>query len=94
MQPTKKTKAEARLDTDLIDEEAVEGEEASEGKGSEYTDLLFFYFECTQESGDHVPNLCVVHNESGDEKVFRGPNTRDYFCEWLLISKNKTLVVL
>lgn len=50
MQPTKKRKAEARLDTDLIDEEAVEGEEASEGKGSEYTDLLFFDFECTQES--------------------------------------------
>ena len=31
--------------------------------------LMFFDFECTQDDGKHIPNLCVVQNESGDEKV-------------------------
>jgi hypothetical protein len=34
--------------------------------------LMFFDFECTQDDGKHVSNLCVVQNESGDEKVFSG----------------------
>jgi hypothetical protein len=25
--------------------------------------LMFFDFECTQDDGKHVPNLCVVHWE-------------------------------
>ena len=37
------------------------------------------------------PNLCVVQNESGDEKVFLGPNTRDEFCEWLFTRENANL---
>ena len=45
--------------------------------------LMFFDFECTQDDGKHVPNLCVVQNESGDEKVFSGPNTKDEFCIWV-----------
>jgi hypothetical protein len=31
--------------------------------------LMFFDFECTQDDGKHIPNLYVVQNESGDEKV-------------------------
>ena len=34
--------------------------------------LMFFDFECTQDDRKHVPNLCVVQNESGDEVVFSG----------------------
>ena len=28
--------------------------------------LMLFDFECTQDEGQHIPNLCVVQNESGD----------------------------
>ena len=44
---------------------------------------FFFDFECVQETGTHVPNLVVVQDEKGHEEVFRGPNTRDDFCNWL-----------
>jgi hypothetical protein len=50
--------------------------------------LMFFDFECTQDDGKHVPNLCVVQNESGDEKVFSGPNTKDEFCTWVFQQEN------
>ena len=30
----------------------------------------FFDFECTQEKGIHKPNLCIIHNEAGDEWLF------------------------
>jgi hypothetical protein len=44
---------------------------------------MFFDFECLHDGGKHIPNLCVVQNESGDKTVFSGPNTNDEFCEWL-----------
>jgi hypothetical protein len=50
--------------------------------------LMFFDFECTQDDGKHIPNLCVVQNESGDEKVFPGPNTKDEFCTWVFQQEN------
>ena len=28
--------------------------------------FMFFDFECTQDEGQHIPNLCVVQNESRD----------------------------
>ena len=34
------------------------------------TDLLLFDFECRQENGTHEPNLCIVHNEAGNEWIF------------------------
>ena len=35
---------------------------------SQYNELLFFDLECTQEEdGIHKANLCIVHNEAGDE---------------------------
>ena len=46
-----------------------------------YDQMLFFDFECRQESGNHEPNLCVIQNEAGDEWVFEGDSTRNEFCE-------------
>ena len=99
MQPAKKRKVnvEAQPDIDLIDDEAAAGGEASEDcdEGeSDYNQLLFFDFECTQEGGNHVPNLCVVHNESGQEWVFSGPNTRDDFCKWSFQEQNSGSIVM
>ena len=98
MQPAKKRKfnVETQPDTNLVDDEAAVGGIASEDEGreSDYSQLLFFDFECTQEGGEHIPNLCVVHNESGDEKVFSGPNTRDDFCEWLFQEQNSDSIVM
>ena len=54
---------------------------------------LFFDFECRQENANHEPNLCVVHNEAGDEWVFRGDDTRNEFCEWLFRENSSCLVV-
>ena len=47
------------------------------------TDLLFFDFECRQENGTHEPNLCIVQNEAGDERIFQGDTTQKDFCKWL-----------
>ena len=41
-----------------------------------------------EDDGKHIPNLCVVQNESGDEKVFSGPNTKDEFCTWVFKQEN------
>ena len=61
---------------------------------SDYNQLLFFDFECTQDGRNHVPNLCVVHNENGDKSVFSGPNTLGDFCEWLFQEKNSGSIVM
>ena len=50
--------------------------------------LIFFDFECTQDHGEHIPNLCVAQNESGEEFVFSGTNTKDEFCKWVFANKN------
>ena len=46
-------------------------------------EFYFFDYECRQETGKHVPNLVVVHDEEGDELVFEGDVCNDEFCEWL-----------
>ena len=46
-------------------------------------EYYFFDYECRQETGKHVPNLVVVHDEEGDELVFEGDACNDEFCEWL-----------
>ncbi len=56
---------------------------------SEYDQLMFFDYECTQENGTHEPNLCVVHNEMGEEWVFSGENTNYDFCKWLFTKEHK-----
>ena len=59
-----------------------------------YNELLFFDLECTQEGGTHVPNLCIVHNEKGDEELFRGSDTIKKFCEWLLTKEHQGCIVV
>ncbi len=56
---------------------------------SEYDQLMFFDYECTQENGTHELNLCVVHNEMGEEWVFSGENTNYDFCKWLFTKEHK-----
>ena len=55
---------------------------------------LFFEFECMQETGIHVPNLVVVQDDMGNEKVFRGPNTRDEFCDWLFSEDHREAICI
>ena len=57
---------------------------------SEYDQLMFFDYECTQENGTHEPNLCVVHNEMGEEWVFSGENTNYDSCKWLFTKEHKS----
>ena len=66
----------------------------NETSESGYNELLFFYFECQQESGTHEPNLCVVQNEAGDEWVFEGDNTRNEFCECLFTKGHEGCIVM
>jgi hypothetical protein len=75
MQPEKERNTAVSEDTDLLDTEAHDGDDAPQ---SGYNELLFFDFECRQENGNHEPNLCV---EVGDEWVLEGDNTRNEFCE-------------
>ena len=92
----RKVTDQVQSDTSLLDNEANVGGETSEDEAGEggYSQLLFFDFECIQEGGEHVPNLCIVHDESGQEWVFSGANTRDEFCEWLFQEGNSGSVVL
>ncbi len=48
-----------------------------------YDQLMFFDYECRQENGTHEPNLCIVHDEAGEEWVFSGEDTNSDFCKWL-----------
>ena len=52
------------------------------------TDLLFFDFERQQENVTHEPNLCIAHNEAGDEWIFEGDTTQKEFCEWLFTDEH------
>ncbi|CAB3985175.1 DNA polymerase [Paramuricea clavata] len=75
-------------------EEVLEDGAHNETSESGYNELLFFYFECRQESGTHEPNLCEVQNEAGDEWVFEGDNTRNEFCEWLFTKGHEGCIVM
>ena len=59
-----------------------------------YAQLLFFDFECTQEHGIHEVNLCVVYDEEGEVKVFRGKNTVRDFCKWLFTREHDKCIVI
>ena len=59
-----------------------------------YSELLFFDFECNQERGIHEVNLCVVYDEEGEAKVFRGKNTVKDFCKWLFTPKHDKSIVI
>ena len=59
-----------------------------------YSELLFFDFECTQEHGIHEVNLCVVYDEEGEAKVFRGKNTVKDFCKWLFTPEHDQSIVM
>ena len=59
-----------------------------------YAQLLFFDFECTQEHGIHEVNLCVVYDEEGEVKVFRGKDTVKEFCEWLFKPEHDKCIVI
>ena len=60
----------------------------------QYNELLFFDFECKQETGKHEPNLCIVHNEAGDEWIFQGSDTVKDFCQWLLSKEHQGCIVV
>jgi hypothetical protein len=47
---------------------------------------LFFDVECMQETGTHIPNLCVVHDFGGKETIF---NNIEEFCKWLISKEHK-----
>ena len=55
-----------RRRNELVDDDV----EVEDEVGERESNLMFFDFECTQDDGVHVPNLCVVQNESGDETTF------------------------
>ena len=61
---------------------------------SSYDHLLFFDFEATQEHGDHRPNLCVVHDEEGEVRLFEGKDTAERFCKWLFTDEHKNCIVI
>ena len=59
---------------------------------SAYDQMYFFDFECKQETGEHVPNFCVVQDEKGNEEIFKGDNTVKDFCEWVLRKDHKKCI--
>ena len=69
-------------------------EQEDEEEESSYNQLLFFDFECTQEHGEHRPNLCIVHDEAGKEELFDGEDTVEKFCKWLFTKHHKDCIVI
>ena len=61
---------------------------------SQYNELLFFDFECTQEGGIHKANLCIVHDEAGHGKLFQGKDTTVDFCKWLFTKDHQDCIVI
>ena len=55
---------------------------------------FFFDFECIQETGIHVPNLAIVHDMEGNETMFKGPNTRNDFCNWLFTEDHEDTICI
>ena len=74
LQPVKTRKRaseEEESHTNFLDDVAVE----NDVQDHQEENLIFFDFECTQDHGEHIPNLCVAQNESGEEFVFSGRST-------------------
>ena len=80
----------------FFDTECGQGEREPDNEAVEefMKELLFFDFECRQENGNHEPNLCIVHNEAGDEWIFQGEKARDEFCEWLFTTEHAGCTVM
>ena len=80
----------------FFDTECRQGEREPEDEPVEESlrELLFFYFECQQKNGNHEPNLCIVQNETGEEWIFQGDNTRNEFCEWLFMTEHANCTVM
>ena len=76
-------------------EEDDNEDDDNDGEESRYSELLFFDYECTQEDdGIHKPNLCIIHNEAGDEWIFEGKNTNEDFCNWLFTKEHRGCIVV
>ena len=69
-------------------------QKTEQSEDSKYNQLLFFDFECKQETGKHEPNLCIVHDEMGREKLFDGSDTVREFCEWLFSKEHQGCIVV
>ena len=69
-------------------------ERTEEEEDSQYNELLFFDFECKQETGEHEPNLCIVHDEVGRQKLFNGKDTTEKFCNWLFSKEHQDCIVV
>ena len=69
-------------------------QKTEQSEDSKYNQLLFFDFECKQETGKHEPNLCIVHDEMGREELFEGSDTTKKFCEWLLSKEHQGCIVV
>jgi hypothetical protein len=65
-----------------------ESEEEEEEEDRGYDQLMFFDYECRQENGTHEPNLCIVHDEAGEEWVFSGEDTNSDFCKWVFTKEH------
>ena len=69
-------------------------QKTEQSEDSKYNQLLFFDFECKQETGKHEPNLRIVHDEMGREKLFDGSDTVKKFCEWLFSKEHQGCIVV
>ena len=69
-------------------------QKTEQSEDSKYNELLFFDFECKQETGKHEPNLCIVHNEAGYEWLFQGSDTTKDFCTWLFWKEHQGCIVV
>ncbi|XP_065213964.1 uncharacterized protein LOC135841092 [Planococcus citri] len=57
-----------------------------------YTEkYIFFDYEAQQETGQHIPNLIIAHDFSGNVYSF---NTNDDFCAWLISRKHKNYTAI
>ena len=59
--------------------------------------MIFFDFECTQDEGEHIPNLVVARRYvkgQFTEHVFRSDHVRDAFGGWLFSRQNKNSTVM
>ena len=69
-------------------------QKTEQAEESQYSELLIFDLECKQEHGVHEANLCIVHNEAGEERIFQGSDTVKKFCEWLLTKEHQGCIVV
>ncbi|KAG8173354.1 hypothetical protein JTE90_011604 [Oedothorax gibbosus] len=56
--------------------------------------LMFFDVETDQSSGDHVVNFVVAQYANGDERVFKGYDALDKFCNFLFDKRHKGFTIL